>query len=163
MPTYKYRVCTGAASCYVQFITCTFTTHFHCTWTYSPRCIDRSIFSAKSTYAGVAGFETTSWPLAAGLLCLWGVAGTGGRQENGEGASQIIDVDTLYQNNGNSASTFSQTFKGKCIWVVERIGSIIIFYLSKLWKAKFFILCDLIFLVRLQGKFEIDHSWEWKG
>ena len=43
---------------------------------------------------------------------------------------------------------------------VVRIGSIIIFHLSKLLKAKFFILCDVIFLVRLQGKFEIDHSWE---
>ena len=47
-------------------------------------------------------------------------------------------------------------------WV--KIGSMIIFYLRKLWKAKFFILCDHngIFLVRLQGKFEIGHSWEWK-
>ena len=36
----------------------------------------------------------------------------------------------------------------------------IIFHLSKLWKAKFFILCDVVFLVRLQGKFEIDHSRE---
>ena len=44
-----------------------------------------------------------------------------------------------------------------------RIGSIIIFHLSKLWKVKFFILCDVVFLVRLQGKFGIDHSWEWKG
>ena len=47
-----------------------------------------------------------------------------------------------------------------------RIGSIIIFHLSKLWKAKFFILCDVIFLVRLQETFDIDqsHSWEpWKG
>ena len=44
-----------------------------------------------------------------------------------------------------------------------RIGSIIIFHLSKLWKAKFSILCNVIFLVRLQGKFDIDHSWEWKG
>ena len=24
----------------------------------------------------------------------------------------------------------------------------------------FFMLCDVIFLVRLQEKFEIDHSWE---
>ena len=45
---------------------------------------------------------------------------------------------------------------------------IIIFHLSKLWKAKFFItsfiLCDVIFLVRAaMRKFEIDHSWEWKG
>ena len=39
-----------------------------------------------------------------------------------------------------------------------RIGSLIIFQLSKLWKAKFFILCDIIFLVRLQEKFEIDDS-----
>ena len=27
----------------------------------------------------------------------------------------------------------------------------------------FSILCDVIFLVGLQGKFEIDHSWEWKA
>ena len=42
-------------------------------------------------------------------------------------------------------------------------GSIIIFHLSKLWKAKFLILCDVIFLVRLQGEFEIYHFWGWKG
>ena len=41
------------------------------------------------------------------------------------------------------------------MYEVVRMGSIIIFDLSKLWKAKFFILCDVIFLVRLQGKFEI--------
>ena len=35
-------------------------------------------------------------------------------------------------------------------------------HLSKLWKAKFFIPCDVIFLVRLQEKFESDHCWEWK-
>ena len=29
-------------------------------------------------------------------------------------------------------------------------------------QIKFFILCDVIFLVRLQEKFEFDHSWEWK-
>ena len=44
-----------------------------------------------------------------------------------------------------------------------RIGSIIIFHLSKLGKAKFFLLCDVIFLVRLQGKFDIDHSCGWKA
>ena len=44
--------------------------------------------------------------------------------------------------------------------MVVRIGSVIIFHVSKLWKSKFSILCDVIFLVRLQGKFEIDHSWE---
>ena len=62
----------------------------------------------------------------------------------------------------SSKSTFSQPFKDKCINDLGRIGSIIIFHLSKLWKAKFSILCDVIFLVRLQGKFESDHSWEWK-
>ena len=28
--------------------------------------------------------------------------------------------------------------------------------------CRFIIVCDIIFLVRLQGKFEIDCSWEWK-
>ena len=45
----------------------------------------------------------------------------------------------------------------KCISEVVRIGNIIIFHLSKLWKAKFFILCDVVvFLVRMQEKF-----WSW--
>ena len=39
---------------------------------------------------------------------------------------------------------------------VVRIGSMIVFRLGSLWKAKFFILCDVVFLVRLQGKFEIE-------
>ena len=30
-------------------------------------------------------------------------------------------------------------------------------------KTQLFILCGVIFLVRLQGKFDIDHSWERKG
>ena len=38
---------------------------------------------------------------------------------------------------------------------VTRIGGIIIFHLSK-----FSMLCDVVFLVRLQGKFYIDHFWE---
>ena len=63
----------------------------------------------------------------------------------------------------NSKSTFSQPPKEKCIREKVKIGSRVIFHLSELWKAKFFILCDVIFLMRLQGKFEIDHSWEWKG
>ena len=50
----------------------------------------------------------------------------------------------------------------RCTSEVVRIGSIIVFHLRKLWKTKFSILCDVTFLVRLQGKFEIDHSWEWK-
>ena len=47
--------------------------------------------------------------------------------------------------------------------LVVRIGSIIIFHLSKLWKAKFSSYSVIIFMARLQGKFEIDRSWKWKG
>ena len=46
---------------------------------------------------------------------------------------------------------------------VVRIGLIIIFHLSKLWKAEFSILCDVIFLVRLQEKFELDHGLGVRG
>ena len=46
---------------------------------------------------------------------------------------------------------FTPKFK-KNISEVVRIGSIIIFNSSKLWKAKFFILCDVIFLVKCRGK-----------
>ena len=53
--------------------------------------------------------------------------------------------------------------KSDCMSDVARIRSIITFHLSKLWKVKFSILCDVIFLVSLQGNFDIDHSWEWKG
>ena len=48
--------------------------------------------------------------------------------------------------------------KEKCISDAVRIGSIIIWQLNKLWKAKFFTLCDIMFLVRPQEKFDIDHS-----
>ena len=63
----------------------------------------------------------------------------------------------------SSKSTFSQPFKEKCISEVVRIGSIIIFHLSKLWNATFSILCDVIFLVKLQEKIEIDKigDWDW--
>ena len=43
---------------------------------------------------------------------------------------------------------------------VVRIGSIIISQHGKLSKAMFSILCDAIFLVRLQAKIDTDHSWE---
>ena len=39
-----------------------------------------------------------------------------------------------------------------------RICIKIIFHLSKLWKAKFSLLCDVIFQEGLEGKFDIDHS-----
>ena len=47
--------------------------------------------------------------------------------------------------------TVKKSIKEKCIGDALRIGSII-FHPSKLWKAKFSILCDVIFLVRLQGE-----------
>ena len=53
--------------------------------------------------------------------------------------------------------------KSDCMSDVARICSIITFHLSKLWKVKLSILCDVIFLVRLQGNFDIDHSQGWKG
>ena len=37
----------------------------------------------------------------------------------------------------------------------------IIFDLGNLWKAMFFILCDVILLAKPRGKFEIDHSSSW--
>ena len=58
----------------------------------------------------------------------------------------------------SSKGTFSQPFKEKCISDVTRICTIIIFHLSKLWTFKFSILRDVLFLVRLQGKLDIDHS-----
>ena len=53
-------------------------------------------------------------------------------------------------------STFSQPFGENYISEVVRITGINIFHLSKRCKAKFFILCDVIFLV----KFEVYRSWE---
>ena len=58
--------------------------------------------------------------------------------------SPLLDLTHLFPR------TFSQLFKEKYISEVVRNGSIIIFRLSKLWKAKFFILCGVIFLVRVQ-------------
>ena len=49
----------------------------------------------------------------------------------------------------NSKSTFSQSFQRKYLSEVVRIDSILIFHLSKLWKATFFKLGEAIFLVRL--------------
>ena len=45
--------------------------------------------------------------------------------------------------------------------LVLSVFSVIICHLSTLREAKFFnILCDVIFLVRLEWKFEIGHSWD---
>ena len=56
-----------------------------------------------------------------------------------------------------SRSKFSQPFREKCISEVVRIDSIILFHRYKLWKAKFFILCDVIFLVKLHW----EEIWNW--
>ena len=62
-------------------------------------------------------------------------------------------------------SQFSQPLAEKYQWGSVRIGIIIIFHLSKLWKAKF-ILCDVISGAGLQDKFEIDRpsaAESWSG
>ena len=56
----------------------------------------------------------------------------------------------------SSKSTFSQPFNRKCISEVERIGSIIIFHLNKLWKAKFSTLCVMLYFLRgCRGNLEL--------
>ena len=57
----------------------------------------------------------------------------------------------------SSKSAFSRPFREKCISEVVRINSNNHLHLSKRWKAKIFTLvCDNIFLVRLQGLI-----WNW--
>ena len=57
----------------------------------------------------------------------------------------------------SSKSTFSQPFEEKCISEVVRIDSIIIFHLSKLWKARFFILCGCY----ISGELAAEEIWYW--
>ena len=48
--------------------------------------------------------------------------------------------------------------------VVRIDRRIAIFYLSKLWKSKFFILCGAYISAEAAGEiWNIDHTWEWKG
>ena len=61
--------------------------------------------------------------------------------------SKLFSRWSIFQHRGESKhitvlGTFSQHSKEKDICDVVRIGSITIFYLSKLWKARFFMLCD---------------------
>ena len=67
---------------------------------------------------------------------------------------QTMEHEHLTLSLPSSKSTFSQPLKEKMYSIsdVVRVGSRIIFHLSKRWKAKFFILCDVLFLVRLQEK-----------
>ena len=51
--------------------------------------------------------------------------------------------------------TFSQLFKEKCTSEVVRIDGIIIFYLRKLWKAKFFILVMWYFWWGCRGNLKL--------
>ena len=55
----------------------------------------------------------------------------------------------------SSKSAFSNLLKINVRW--REVGSGIIFHLSRVWRASFSILCDVILLVRLQENFEIDH------
>ena len=64
----------------------------------------------------------------------------------------------------SSKKYISQPSTEKCIGEVVRIASIIIYYLSELWKAKFTILCMLYFGWGCRGNLTlITRSWEWKG
>ena len=72
--------------------------------------------------------------------------------------SSVVDRNSKDSIDGVTKSTFSQPFKEQCISEEVRISSILISHLAT--KAKFSILCDVIFLVRLQGKFDIERSWE---
>ena len=57
------------------------------------------------------------------------------------------------------AADFGLT-SGQQIWQFPsaQTGGFVKVLLHRVRIAKFFILCNVIFLVRLQGKFEIDHS-----
>ena len=60
----------------------------------------------------------------------------------------------------SSKTTFSQPFKEQCIREVVRVGSIIIFYLSKAMRSQVLHTVWSNISVRLQEKLEIDHSWQ---
>ena len=62
-----------------------------------------------------------------------------------------------------SRDTFSQPFEEKlCISEVVRIGSIQSSSICVSYEKPRSSYC-VVCLVRMQGKFEIDHSWAWKG
>ena len=63
--------------------------------------------------------------------------------------TRIPEISKRTFSSPSSKSAFSQR-------EVVRIYRVIICHLTKLWKAKFFILCDVIFLARLQDKSKID-------
>ena len=82
--------------------------------------------------------------------------------ENGQTLSKVRFTEEnctwfmLYQFTPKFKKSILPTFlKRNVLSEVVRIGSIIIFYQSKLWKAKFFILYDVIFLVTA------GEIWNW--
>ena len=77
-----------------------------------------------------------------------------------EGYRSVSYSQTVLHSYNVTFLSSNGTFSENC--EVVRIGSVIIFHLSMLWKAKFLTLFDALFLVSLQGKFEIDQSREWK-
>ena len=78
--------------------------------------------------------------------------------------SRIIHNDSnAWGEGGGGEGDCSEKLWGVLHLESSEISSIIIFRLSELIiKATFFILYNVIFLVRLQGKFDV-HSWEWQG
>ena len=131
-------------------------------------------------YACVAGEDWSVWCYVLMLLCRclchwWGLVsvmllylmatfvnvycGTFIRWETAKWLGIVTStLDKLTLSLPSSKGAVPNLPKEKCMSEVVRIGSIIISHLSKRWKAKFFTLCDVISLVKLQGKFEVDHS-----
>ena len=70
--------------------------------------------------------------------------------------TQECTYDTLRLWNDLFSPRESQSILSRHKWGVVRIGSMIIFHLNKLWIAKFSLLCDVMFLARPKGKFDID-------
>ena len=138
------------------------------------------MFWCCCAYACVAGEDWSVWCYVLMLLCRclchwWGLVsvmllylmatfvnvycGTFIRWETAKWLGIVTStLDKLTLSLPSSKGAVPNLPKEKCMSEVVRIGSIIISHLSKRWKAKFFTLCDVISLVKLQGKFEVDHS-----
>ena len=80
----------------------------------------------------------------------------------------LCNYDATQPFTSNSKKYILPTFQRETCTCVATIGSTIILNLSKLWRATFFILFDVRFLVKFEienwsGNLKLDHSWEWKG
>ena len=70
-----------------------------------------------------------------------------------------VDATLLTLSLRSSKSTLYQTFRERCITDLVRICSIIIFHLSKLWKAKFFILWRRAIKTDLEFVISCSNLW----